>query len=589
MIDPRLVPSSLVSPASRQVVIRLEEDRRRGLWALTWSARWAASLVLALLTRRLSPEAAGMRGRAFAEHYGGLWVKLGQLLSLRIDLFGTAFCAELGRLQDVGTGFPGATAIAIVERELGAPIEERFAWFDPNPIAAASIGQVHRARLRNGRAVAVKVRRPDIVDQVEGQLGVIDRLTRLAARLGVLPQVAWRQFSYEIREVMREELDYRYEAANTTRMRSTLRRHGIHVPLVYDSYSTACVLTTEFIDGVSMVEYIQAAGADPDGSRRWLADNGIDPRRVARTLSLSLLRQILEDNLFHGDLHPGNIMLLRDGHVGLIDFGTVSSTEREYLEKFRMLSVGLTTRDFLKVAQVTLLMCSSVPPIDLQPVIDELVQVVQAWTARTFVPTLSYHQKSLVGIYGEVTKVLIRNGCGLEWGILRIRRAQETLDASLLVLIPDANPTKISEDYFLAARRRSAQGATNQDVHRRLVAVLLDVEQVVNSLAETTLLQFELILRRAQVFTAHSSRVVSAATTVVGGLAGSGAVMCAAFLAVWLMPNLLGDRGGSTLAGLDVHVRLIVLAAAVSCTASFGRLWVRLRQPAVAAIDAVNI
>ena len=489
------------------------------------------------------------------------------------------FCAELAKLQDLGTGFPAETARAIVERDLGAPIDELFAWFDPSPIAAASIGQVHRARLHSGRAVAVKVRRPEIAGRIERQLAVVERVTTFVAWLGVLPQAAWRQFSYELREVMREELDYRYEAANTSRMRRTLERHGIHVPVVYDSHSTECVLTTEFIDGVPMVEFIKAAGADPERARRWLADNGIDSKRVGRKLSLSLLRQIIEDNLFHGDLHPGNIVLLRDGHVALIDFGTVSSTEREYLEKFRLLSLGLTTRDFLKVAQVTLLMCSRVPPIDLNPVVDDLVQAIQAWTARTFVPTLPYHQKSLIQIYGEVTKILMRHGCALEWGFLRIRRAQETLDASLLVLVPDANPTQISDDYFVAARRRLARRVARPEMGRRLAVALSEAEQVASSLAETTRLQFELIRRRAQVFVSHSGRFVSAATTVVGCLAWGGVLVCAAAVAAWLMPQFASSR----VAILDVQMRLLVLGGAAGCTASLGRLWVRLRQPAVAA------
>lgn len=514
-------------------------------------------------------------------------MKLGQLISLRIDLFGLAFCRELAKLQDVGTGFPGERAIAIVERELGAPIHDLFDWFDPSPIAAASIGQVHRARLHGGRAVAVKVRRPGIAGRVERQLAVIERITTFVAWLGVLPQVAWRQFSLELRDVMGEELDYRYEAANTRRMRRTLRRHGIHVPLVYESHSTACLLTTEFIDGVPMVEYIKAVGDHPAAARRWLADNGIDPRRVARKLSISLLRQILEDNLFHGDLHPGNIVLLRDGHVALIDFGTVSSTEREFLEKFKLLSIGLTTNDYLKVAQVTLLMCSSVPPIDLAPVVDDLVQVIEAWTARTFVPSLPYHEKSVVQIYGEVTKVLIRYGCGMEWEILRIRRAQETLDASLLVLFPDANPTKMSGDYFVAARRRSARGVTTLEMHRRLAVAWSQAEQVADDLVETTRLQFELIRRRSQVFVSTSSRFVSASRIVVGWFVLVGIVVCAAAVADWLMPH---PAGQNVITALDGRLRLLVLGATAGCTASLAGLWVRLRRPAIAATTAaVNI
>src|SRR5262249_2604937 len=156
-----------------------------------------------------------------------------------------------------------------------------------------------------------------------------------------------------------------------------------------------------------------------------------------------LLRQIFEDNLFHGDLHPGNILLLRDNGIALLDFGTVSSTERLYLEQFRLASRAFATRNYAAAVDLTGRMCGIPPPIDLEPLRRDLMQAIHAWARGTDVTTLPYHQKSLNAFYAEMTRVLARYHCPAEWAFLRIQRAQETLDASLLVLNPDADPAAL--------------------------------------------------------------------------------------------------------------------------------------------------
>jgi ubiquinone biosynthesis protein len=342
---------------------------------------------------------------------------------------------------------------------------------------------------------------------------------------------------------------------------------------VYDDVSSARVLTTEFVTGVAMNDFIRVAAIDPTAAGRWLEANDIEAGSLARMLSLSLLRQILEDNLFHGDLHPGNIVLLRAGNVALIDFGSVGSTEREYLEKFRSMTLALATRDFVKVAELTLLMCGGLPRIDVQAVVDELVRAVQSWTARTFVRDLPFHQKSLNNIYGEVTRILVRHRCTLGWAFLRIRRAQETLDASLLVLAPDANPTEMSEEYFAQARRRMARRA-GADARRRIARSAVAIRSIADDVAEIAILQLDLVRRRAQVLSSYSGNVTRALTLVTGTLAVLGILTLVLIMASWMMPT-----EGPRALTLDLQARLALFAAAATFTTSTSRLWRRLRAP----------
>src|SRR6516165_2556839 len=181
------------------------------------------------------------------------------------------------------------------------------------------------------------------------------------ARLWFVPDLRWEEMLWELDQIVAEEIDYRFEASNMRRMRKSLWPHRVYVPKVFPSYCTKQVLVTEFIDGVLMTDYIRMLGDDPQRCAAWCAENKIRPRLVARRLYNSLLRQLLEDNLFHGDPHPGNIMLLRNSRIALIDFGTVGSMEREYHQKFGLLFKAMAGQDYAKSADLLLLLSGALP------------------------------------------------------------------------------------------------------------------------------------------------------------------------------------------------------------------------------------
>lgn len=251
------------------------------------------------------------------EAMGPTFVKLGQLLSTRADLLPPAYLDALSRLQDKVEPFGFASVEAIVTGELGVRMSDAFTFFDHEPLAAASLGQVHRATLRSGVAVAVKVQRPDIRDQIVEDMAVIaelaafvDQHTQIGSDLGFAPMVA------EFHRSLLGELDYEREAANLVLLGANLGDYPqLLVPAPIDDYTTARVLTMEFVPGRNV------AALGP------LAQMEIDGPALTTALFDAYLDQILVDGFFHADPHPGNILLTDDGRLALIDLGMVARVQ----------------------------------------------------------------------------------------------------------------------------------------------------------------------------------------------------------------------------------------------------------------------
>ena len=247
------------------------------------------------------------------EALGPTFIKLGQVMSTRPDLLPPAYIRALSRLQDDVQPFPFSEVERIVQRELHVRMSKAFASFDPEPVAAASLGQVHRATLRSGREVAVKVQRPGIREQVLADLDTLDRVAGLIDRFGGRRRnVDARRTLDEFRRTLLAELDYRQEAQHLLTMHAQLRGfERIVVPLPVEDYTTTRVLTMDFICGtkvtnVSPVEWTEAHGGD-----------------LAEELFHAYLQQILVDGTFHADPHPGNVLLTPDRKLALIDLGMI--------------------------------------------------------------------------------------------------------------------------------------------------------------------------------------------------------------------------------------------------------------------------
>jgi ubiquinone biosynthesis protein len=282
--------------------------------------------------------------RMALEELGPTYIKLGQILSTRPDLIPVEFLRELAKLQDKVPPFSAQDARKIIETELGAAVEDLFADFDDDPLASASIGQVHRATLRTHQEIAVKVQRPGIQRIVEADLEIMLHLATLMEKN--IEELAFHRpvnIVNEFARTLEKELDYQLEAANTKRAAFNFASDPYTcVPSIYDEFSTARVLTTAFVDGikVSDIERLKASGLDC----KLITERGAD----------ILLRMIFEHGFFQADPHPGNLFVLSGNVICLIDFGMVGAVDRVTRETFVDLLDGLLKKNAQRVAQVML-------------------------------------------------------------------------------------------------------------------------------------------------------------------------------------------------------------------------------------------
>ncbi len=261
---------------------------------------------------RLEKQASWLRKSLIS--LGPTFIKIGQALGTRADLLPLPYIKELATLQDQVPAFPTSDAFRRIESELDRPLNKLYAEIDSEPIAAASLGQVYRARLHSGEEVAVKVQRPNLSEMISVDTAVLYRMVKLISR--VFPRANenadWEGMLQEFHATVFEEMDYAKEGRNADRFRQNFRTWKvIRVPKIYWSHTSEKVLTLEFIRGTKVID-LEALRA-----RR------ISPVKVNRLLVRTYLKQLLEDGFFHADPHPGNLLVMDSGHLAFFDFGMV--------------------------------------------------------------------------------------------------------------------------------------------------------------------------------------------------------------------------------------------------------------------------
>jgi ubiquinone biosynthesis protein len=357
------------------------------------------------------------------EKLGPTYIKLGQLLSTRADILPLAYMEALSRLQDKVEPFPPAESERIVEEELGVRMSKLFSEFQLEPIAAASLGQVHRARLRDGRPVAVKVQRPDIRERIIQDLEALNELaqfidthTEMGRRYGMAGMLE------EFRRSLMRELDYAREAQNLSVFRENMREfERMVVPAPIMDYTTSRVLTMEWVTGAKVTDLSPLRRVELDGEA------------LGDTLFEAYLKQILVDGIFHADPHPGNVFLTDDDRIALIDLGMVGYVAESMQDKLLKLLIAISDGKGEDAADIAASMGMRLEDFNRQKYTREISNLV------------TMHRDSTMGeldigrVVVEITRISGENGVRQPAELTMLGKTLLNLDRVAITLAPDFN------------------------------------------------------------------------------------------------------------------------------------------------------
>jgi ubiquinone biosynthesis protein len=374
-------------------------------------------------------EAVGVRLRRVLEQAGGVYVKIGQIAATRVDLLPPGVCDELATLQNRAPSEPPDGVRAVIEAELG-PLDEVFARFDWEPLAAASIGQTHTARLPSSEEVVVKVQRPGIAEVMERDLAALGLLARLAERRTALGRsLRSGEVLDQFARSLRAELDFRGEVRSMVDMAALVaadqvagdgdRASGpppVRVARVFPALCTARVLVQERFDGFTVGDVDELAASD------------VDRGALASGLLRTMLRQVLTYGFFHADPHPGNVFVLRDGTLGLIDFGAVGRLDP--IQRAAVVDMfGAMVRSDVPMLRDAI---ERVTDLDDAPSGDQLERTLARLVAESVRPGGQVSPRALQ----DLVPALAGLGITLPGDLVLLTRALVTLDGTIGVLAP---------------------------------------------------------------------------------------------------------------------------------------------------------
>jgi ubiquinone biosynthesis protein len=461
------------------------------------------------------------------EDCGGMFVKLGQVLSTRRDLLPASFINELSHLQDRVSPEDPKKMRELLEAELGRPVRDAFAEIDWQPIAAASIGQAYRGRLHSGEEVVVKVQRPGIAEAVERDIQVLLQLAR-----SVESRAPWArdyqvvQFAEEFSDRLREELDFRIEARNTVEIAANMAATPeLAIPAVHQELSSTKVLVLEWLDGVSVRRTAE------------IETLGHDRAKLAEILMRTGVQQMLIDGVFHADPHPGNVMVLRDGRVGLIDFGAVSRLDAMQQSSLREMMVAISRRDAGLLRRGVLEVATLRRRFDDEQLERALARFIARRLGAGAVPNAA--------MFNELLQLFFTFGITLPPEFGTFFRALVTLEGTLTILSPgylmiDA-AQKLAEEW---AKERMAPASLNELARKEVISLAPILRRLPTHLDRiATIIERRDLTARVSLFSEEADvRLVTrlanrAILTALGGITGVVAVL------------FLGMQGGPPFAG----------------------------------------
>jgi ubiquinone biosynthesis protein len=377
------------------------------------------------------------RVRLALAELGPTFIKLGQLLSTRPDVVGVKLADELQQLQANVPADPPETARQMVESQFNQPLEELFAQFDPQPLASASIGQVHSARLHSGEAVVVKVQHADIERKIHVDLDILAGLAQLAERIPEFQNFRPQAIVAEFQRSLRRELDFRRELRNMQQFaRDFAHDATVHIPRAYPELSGSRVLTMEFLDGIKLSE------------RERLLATGVDLDEVARRGARVCLEMIFGNGFFHADPHPGNILLMDGQVIGLLDFGMVGRIDEQMHEQIGEMLVAASNLD----VEYLTTMITRIGAVPMR--LDRSSLSLDVADFLSHYASVSMEQFDLSGALKELVEIIRRYHIMLPARITLLLKAIVTLEGTSRLVSPSFSLIEIMEPYRRKLLRR---------------------------------------------------------------------------------------------------------------------------------------
>lgn len=366
--------------------------------------------------------------RAIFEELGGSFIKLGQLLSLRPDLIPKEYCDEFSKLQDQVKPFPSSEAKKIIEQELGKPIHVLFSSFDDKPLAAASIGQVHRATLKDGSTVVVKVQRPHIQEIMQTDIDILYRLASLFEKKFPQEIIQPTKIIQEFESYTKNELDYKQEGANAEKFYAFFQGdQKITIPKPYLHLTTTKVLLLEYLDGKNIMH------ADLSPQQK---------KEISLVIADMIFRQIFEEGFFHADPHPGNIFVLRKKRIGLLDYGIVGTLDPRTKESLSQLFMAMMEKNAEGMADALLGLGVVPPDVDRRRFIEDLKSEFGSYYGAEL------HAIDLAQVLTKVVTIAKRHAIILPINLVLLCKTIITLQGLGMELNPHFNMVAVGKPYI---------------------------------------------------------------------------------------------------------------------------------------------
>jgi ubiquinone biosynthesis protein len=533
-----------VTEADRDALGDVEVDGR----LLGRAARIARVLASHGLQERRSSDtedpvrARARRLRAALEELGPTFAKLGQIVSTRPDLVPPEVAEELASLQDRMPPLTEAEVVAVMEQELGVPWEDVFESIDPEPLAAGTIGQVHRATLEDGDRVVIKVQRPSARDEILRDLGLLSLFAEKAARREALRGLVDLEAMVDhLSESLRRELDFTIEAANVERMRAVLEPYSrLAVPRMYPELLTSRLLVLEEVQGMPIYQ----------------AEAGEARTEAARQLLESYYRQVLWEGFFHADPHPGNLMWW-DGRIYFLDFGMVGEIGPELREQILLLLLAFWREDSRFLAEVVLMLSGDEHrgEIDLEALARDFTDFVARFRHG------SLRDLELGPMLEGLTEIAARHGVRLPASLALTGKAFAQMQLAVAELDPTLDPFSPVGGFLLRAiRSRIREGANPQRIFyeankakTRVTRLVESIERVVGARPGARLQVHFRGMEPLEEAMRSSARRLALGFTAGSALIATGVTAASEHVGSWV-PITLGSLAGVLTTGLLVDL-----------------------------------